>query len=686
MAENRSRWGIYLACALLSACGGGGGGGGDGSGAAPPAPVPTKVSVKVVDGALSNAVVFLDKNNNGVLDTGESTARTNSAGVAILDVVTEDVGKSPVVALVGTDAVDADSGPVTVAYVLRAPADSTAVVSPLTTIVQRIVDDSGVSTAQAEAAAKAQTDLGVSMLADFTADNTSAGKAAAIALRLVVVAIQQQTVALAAAAGNTDLSGASITLADIGKAIQQSMVQLFPSLVQSAQGSAVQTACASIGSAGCTGALQTEATGINASGGLTVASLPVVVAGSRNPDAAPPANAPITAGASLSFLNYGDVNNWYYRVFVSTAAENTPDAQGLTRFRSIYRANSGGTLYEWGSSPSYARRDDTHWNGSAWVTCPLGFQMTQTPRDANGRVANTNYCDGLEISSSQRSSLDITGKTLAEIASAIRSSLPNYASWGSAPAGYTGNGTPNYGTAVFPEGSRLLFQTTTRTATAFAYDVTSPLFRYSPEVTAGGDTRIDGATSCNTPEANANPTIGSTSLEDMVANFKGTPCIYASGSMVSSASPTPLQANVPNEWWGNSTLSIGILGEASLVPNPTTYYTTNTLLRLAFPGGGGNPVVYYSCLQRQINGSPRNCSAIGTGSYVVETLGDARVLRLLNPPAQAASLDYERIFVERGAKVYFGYRSKNGVSNSTRLNLLAANAMLTQLGIPPITP
>jgi hypothetical protein len=62
------------------------------------------------------------------------------------------------------------------------------------------------------------------------------------------------------------------------------------------------------------------------------------------------------------------------------------------------------------------------------------------------------------------------------------------------------------------------------------------------------------------------------------------------------------------------------------------------------------------------------------------------VLTLNNPPAQAAPLNYNRVFVERGGAVYFGYQNKLLVSNSARLNTTAANALFAQLGITPEDP
>ena len=78
----------------------------------------------------------LDKNGNGLCDSGGPSAVTAADGSATLTVPAADANKSPMLALVGTDTVDADHGPVTVAFSLQAPADKPAVVSPLSTLAR----------------------------------------------------------------------------------------------------------------------------------------------------------------------------------------------------------------------------------------------------------------------------------------------------------------------------------------------------------------------------------------------------------------------------------------------------------------------------------------------------------------------------------------------------------------------
>ena len=58
-----------------------------------------------------------------------------------------------------------------------------------------------------------------------------------------------------------------------------------------------------------------------------------------------------------------------------------------------------------------------------------------------------------------------------------------------------------------------------------------------------------------------------------------------------------------------------------------------------------------------------------------------------NPPPEVVRLGDARVFVERGGSVYFGYQSMPGkVVQSIRLNMTAANALMTRLGMPVLDP
>ena len=108
------RFFVAALAAALAACGGGGGDSPEAPN--PEAPARTDVVVKVVDGPLANAVVCLDVNGNAACDADEPRAVTSASGSATLSILAADAGRFSLVAEVGTDAVDADHGPVTQAY------------------------------------------------------------------------------------------------------------------------------------------------------------------------------------------------------------------------------------------------------------------------------------------------------------------------------------------------------------------------------------------------------------------------------------------------------------------------------------------------------------------------------------------------------------------------------------------
>lgn len=392
-----------------------------------------------------------------------------------------------------------------------------------------------------------------------------------------------------------------------------------------------------------------------------------------------------SSGATLDWLEFTDANNWYFRAFVSNTSEGTPDSNGLTRYREIRSQNSGGSTVSWAFNRDYDRRNDLHFNGTTWVNCPLGFQNTQTERDAQGR-STFNYCDAYQRGTSDRTEVDIAGRTLSDVVGEIRRYPYSY---GNTPFSQWGNSTSDgadrmqLGNAVFPTGSKLLYQAQSTTESSVGYDVrtSNEIFTYSSAVAAGGDARTSNTQVCNSAEAQTTPTIQVTTLDQLVQNYKGTPCVFSQGTLTIGG--ITYRSDNPNEWWGNSTLSIGTIGSASIA-NPGAYYTSNSLIRVGF--GTGNAVTFYSCKQRAVNGSPRNCSAIGTGTYSVENLGDSRILKFSAAPSQANALTYDRVFVERGGKVYWGYKDKIIPYQRVRLNLEATNALFQQLGIPQITP
>ncbi len=669
-ASTAALWAAGLITAGLAGCGGGGG-----SSDTTATPSTVTVTTRVVDGPLQNAVVCLDANANDSCDAGEVQATTDADGNATLHIPQADAGKYALLAVVGAGAIDQDNGAVTTPYVLKAPADQTAVITPLTTLVQAHIEATGASTAAASDFVRSQAGLSVSPLADFSTSTGAGASLAATVARLVVLTTQQQTAAVQSnVVGQTDLSGATVTLGDLQRSIQQAVLAALPAV------SAAATDPAVAGATEKNAALATVAQNLVANQlGMDAASaLAAIGVEKLSTDTSAPAP---TAGASLRALSFTDADNWYYRALEATAADNTADANGLVHYYDVHSANTAGTVATWGFHTQQSRQNDTHWNGSAWVTCPYGFRNAQSPRDEQGRSAY-NYCDNREIGTSVRSSVNISGQTLASvIADKIRTfpgrdSGVSYASWGPADMGLLGS-------AVFPSGSMLQYQSTLPLQTALTYDSQSSAVvqAYTAAVAVGGDART-GTPACGAvTSANASSyRVQPATLEELVALSPGTPCIYNSTTLNGGASLTP------NEWWSNSTASLGSVTGALTQPVGTgSYYTTDALLRVAF--GANDAASYYACYERASDGSTRNCTLIGTGSYAIQTLGDARVMTFTGLPELSRRMGWSRVFVERGGKIYFGYQNNAGALVQTlRLNLPAANAVFAQLGMPSIVP
>lgn len=659
-------------------------GGGGGSAVSPPVvPSTVDVSVTVVDGPIKNATVCLDINTSGTCDSGEPSGRTDVDGKVILSVAVADAGNYLVLAVVGLDAIDADTGAVPVPFTMSAPADRVGVVSPLTTLVQQTIASTGANTADAAASVQAATGITVSLFQDFTkvAAPTDGSISAATVARMVVVTTQQQATVIASTLGTATVDGASITQADLNNAIQKKLLELLPALVTAISDPTVQAAATP---AARESLLLAAANTLVTGSGLTSASIATVVAiNNQASSGTPVALEALRAGFTLNNLNYTNASNYFARVFTASLAQNTPDASGNVRYvERRYRSNTG-NLAKWGAGSEPARQADLHWNGSAWVSCALNSENTSGVRDAQGN-STFNYCDNLETGKSSRATFGIAGKTMLEVYTQVRA------------AGYTNltvADTTALGSATFPTGSLLFYQTSTPLTAAIAYypgsshpaGVSNVVSQFSPAVAAGGVASAQGAgVGCNAAEFQNTNGSNSTTLEGMIGAMTGTPCIYGLPGSFGYNGTTYTNQDTVNEAWGNSTVGIGTIGSAAVGTGATApgFYSGNTKLRLAFKGTGSNPVTYYACKERFNNGSTRNCTVIGTGSYAIATLGDARVMTLNNLPAQASVLNYTRVFVERAGLVYAGYRNKPNVGNSARLNAIGATALLGQLSVP----
>jgi trimeric autotransporter adhesin len=672
-----------LGVIALYGCGGGGGSGSTGGGVA----LATAVPITVVDGPIQNAVVCLDKNKNGVCDTGEPFAKTDAAGKANLSMDTADVGKYPVLAVVGTDAIDTDTGAVPTPFTMSAPADQPAVITPLTTLVQEVVASTGVSSAAAETQVRAQTGINVSLFSDFSKSSTQENKEAATLARMAVVATQRQVATLGnGVVGMPATDGTTITQADVNKAVRSKIMELLPDLIKAANDPAVQAAA---NAAAKEAALLAAANTLMTSSGLTPAVMPVVVAINTQTASTAAVAAPTpAAGFNITSLRFTDATNFFTRFFTGSLAQNTPDAGGNYKYVERRYQSTAGVVTQWGKGGTPRRGSDLHWNGSNWVNCPINFENTNSARDAQGN-STYNYCDSYSTGKSNRATFDVTGKSMATVFGELRA------------AGYTnlsiGDNTTSaltaaLGTATFPANSELRYQTGTPLTNAIAYypGVGNQVNQYSAVLAAGGT--AGGANACQSSETNTSGT-PSTSLETMMAVMTGTPCIYGPGSFVYPASNgTTYTGDLIDEAWYQSTVHIGTIGTVLLgnsTPAPASapgFYSGNTRLRVAFKGTGANATTYYACKERFNNGSPRNCVVIGTGTYTINTLGDARTLVLNNLPAQTAPLNYTQVFVERGGKVYWGYQDKPIGDKTARFNAAGTTALLNKLGLVAAVP
>ena len=671
--------------ALLTLYGCGGGGGASGLPTTPSSTIQastTNVPVTVIDGPIRNATVCLDKNANGVCDAGEPTARTDATGKTVLQVDSADIGKFSVLAVIGTDAIDTDRSTtaITTQFTMTAPADKPAVISPLTTMVQTLVQNAGLNSTAAEAQLKLQTGLNVSLFEDFTNGTTADSQTAGTLARMLVVTTQQNLNAIKNTIGSTAIDGTVVKAADIDKLVQARLIEILSNVLAAL---ADPTIAAATTPAAKEAAIQAQTTVLLAVPGnaITTASVATLV-GIANATAfvgTEVVSTPV-AGMNLRALSFTDASNWIVRAFTASAAQNTPDSAGnLRNIEQRFRSVSGG-IANWSVGGEPRRQADLSFNGTTWASCPLNFENTATASNAQGN-SSYNYCNR-ETGTTNRANFDVSGRTMASVYQQVLD------------AGYTNltiaNGVTALGTDIFPTGSALRYQTGTPLSSANTYypGTENIVLLYSVAVSNGGIAANQGAgVQCNSTEASPSgrPTNTPSTLEAMLSSATGTPCTFTGGSFVYGGT-TFTNPDARNEWWGATSLSFGTIGGAPVgVGVAPGFYTGNQLIRVAFAGSGTNPVTYYSCKQRFSDGSPRNCSIIGSGNYTISTQGDARVLSMTNSPAAANSLGYQRVFVERGGKVFFGYKNDLVLNKSARLNKTATDTLLAKLGVPSIS-
>jgi Ca2+-binding RTX toxin-like protein len=148
----------------------------------------------VTDGYVEGATLFVDMNGNRQLDAGEDWVVTGAGGSFTLD--TYQVGT-----LVAVGGVNADTG-LANAMTLRAPAGS-GVVSPLTTLIQAVVDAGAGTTTVAEAQAQVLAALGLDPSLDLLSLDLIANGSdpAALAAQKAAAMIANMVAAAEGAAG-----------------------------------------------------------------------------------------------------------------------------------------------------------------------------------------------------------------------------------------------------------------------------------------------------------------------------------------------------------------------------------------------------------------------------------------------------------------------------------------------------
>lgn len=645
------RLAIATAVLSLAACGGGG----NSTDALPPPVVvaTTPVTTTVIDGALENATVCLDKNANGACDADEPSARTDASGNATLDVPDADVGKYPILAVVGTDAIDADTGKVPVPFTLKAPADKTGVVSPLTTLVQAHVEASGASSAEAARTVEDKLGLGVSAFDDFTKGAGDTSKQAGVVARLIVVTTQTQRTATADAKG-TD--GQTLTQAQIDAAINARLLQMLPSVILAVLDSPVLSDSAAT-LAEKEAAILAAAGQVAAESGLTKDNIGTVAAIAAQPSVADSTSEAATDTVSLRWFQFTDLNNYMVRVFQATAAQNTPDANGKRYFTEYRDRKINGVETEWGEGLNNWIRPQMYWTGTEWFDCPTDFVHEATPFNAAGESQSL-YCNA-QKSSAKRYTRDISGLKIIDVVKEIRAyplldSVGNsFSNWGPDPAQPAIQSA--LGDTVFPTGSRLTYQTSTDLANPEYYDRTKagratialasdPM---NPDTTTWRTATLAEFTAWNTGDLIGTVTEVHGNNSRVLLNRD---YVKADGSAAYKRYMVGFDSAALKARFYEC--------EGDMAARAATPPTSRTLF---------------------IDGKS-TCRGILDTTYTITTRGDGKVLRFTSEPTQLGNMGY-RLYVERGNVTYTGGQDKLQVSHQQRLNMQAGDALGASLGL-----
>jgi trimeric autotransporter adhesin len=648
---------------LLIACGGGGG---DATVMPPvvidpPAPT-TSAQAVTVAGLGAGALVCLDKNANGACEAGETQGTTGTEGTVTLAVPLADVGKYSVL-------VEVSGAAVGTAYSMVTPADKPAVVSPLTTLVATQAAAARQTTVDAEKNLQDRLGTSAPLMTDYSKGTDDTSKYLGNVARTIVVATQKQ---LTDTAGAKAADGTAVPKIEIVKAINNGLVSNLATVATQASDPAVTAAATP---AAKETAIQAAATVVATAVGLTPTNTGTVVATASLPvkvQATTPA-----AASSLRWFSFTDVGNYSYRQFNATAAQETP-VNGLrqfTEFRESKVTTGAGAVtsfVQWGGGMNNAQRNSVVWTGTEWFECPNDHVSESTVWDSNGNNSST-YCKAYK-STSKAVVRDVAGLKMVDVVKGIRAyplydNAGKFSAWGPDPVAYA--------TALnvtFPAGSKLDYFTSQDLSTPDTY---SPLgadtvVAFNAGVSNG--VAADCAKVTTVAANNAQYQVATPTLEKVLSSFVGKPCVYTSATTLADT------GEAINEAWGTSTLNLGDVADP--YTNAKGFYRSG-VKRLRASFAAGNTVNYWLCLIAVSSNASRNCVAAGSGTYTIETLGDARVMRFAGVPANAASLlSYTRTLVERAGFVQYGSRNKLATTNSIRLNKEATAALFAALSVP----
>jgi trimeric autotransporter adhesin len=609
-----------LACGslFLSACGGGGGG----TDEAVASSAPVALSGVVADGLIQGARVCYDLNDNGRCDTGEPVSSdTGANGGYTLSVPASEAGKHAVIAIVPMGAIDADTGPVTTAYTLKAPAQTDTTkplfISPITTIVQEVMVASGVTDpAAAIEQVKQQLGMTISPLDNFIelrATNPDAARAGTIAQ--VITALKQEVAATAQAA-------------NVPEAQTQALLSV---VVVNNLGNLANAVASQTSSTTITAANLAASQGINSSTVAVQAQIATSIASATTDTNTVTTPTPFV---TLSDFRYNSASDWNYRVFTG---DDVSRADGFKRANDV-RVNS--------SDYPYVRHASYYDEASgSWFACPSdGFEAI-VYKDASATAPGESRFCRTYRDNSRRSTEDISGQTISAVVSRIRSSgLEGYSTWAGTPTLMESQ------TAVFPAGSQLRYQVSTRLSTPITQDMANKVRVFK-----------------NTNATAFEQWPFATTLDEMIQFYSGD---YTN----------PFAS--PGNSGGASTDGIGQFSDGSYQVAGMQAVKNYRVAYQRINDTSGNARIY-QCRRNATPNTNTNCAVDSTTlmntTYTIETLGDARVLKFANLPSELLALrKNSRMYVERGGAVFYGYKDILSTSTQVRLNGTAWNALRAQ--------